>query len=945
MNSLCEDVEELEDFAFEPGEWRSWPASEWNAQLLLYCFVRDQGRRSCDPLRATLSDLPLLVKDQRADAEAIAQTLVQKLRWQARQNDRDLLSQLAVACRGQRLQPKREPTFFAFLWVTCLIAHGYPDASAQGRFWDRFFNVFPRANPAHRASIDEAWELLSDWLELDHNFKGFPYIKLELPPVDTWQPHITHSWNLAFPSLRDRQQLQRALNALQGQITPWQATNPFLVEALLHQQQFSPALTARLTSLHQHLASEQPPAARTVELLERELQCQSRPSADATEPSRQQPSGPSRPRGYGSLLLLWTDDAMGVLLLSRSGQPTPAGLEVTRQSPWLPGEALLVPVDPVDPDFAPFDAGSLAIDPSAELLPALEPLLTRGLLPFALDPQLKLPRLVFDKSCGPVTHLLVRHDLVPRFLNQFSADPVDTNEEHWQCFVPNAAEALNVWQFPEPSVQDQRQDASRLSLCSGVPLQQGQGFLASGLGLPSVRVHGPLPALKVAMLSASGELIDYTPAHPQLDAGQPQLWQPVAAERKRPDISSGAGRVLAFFSTAPTIERTLSLSALASRVPFRRTEPLICREHWGRHLGPTLLTDERPAPAQPPPAEALDWSRDRLNARVPGVNQLFEQQMLDGLSALFQRRAAISRRDFQQLHDTLLSQPEHWPRFSEAVLRSWCEGGWIEEGLEPRRGQWCIQPIDPRLVRLEGGRAQLVGLLSSRGLVELLAHANSLNMDVEDVPPSCPHLPRGWRFTGRCDELAQRMGLQIVEMHEWVEPPHSRAWLFEQCEDGDGYRWPSGLGFQMATDRICGRRGSGYHVSRFLDPDLRAPVSLSIDRERSRYGRRRWHSYSARGGDPFTSCHRNRAALHALLEATNGLWPFWIAESMAGRIERLYDAEAYLPLPIGRYAALMGRRMPGPTRQQPQAHTYAYHVDEEFLRVQRDTLNLPLTSP
>jgi len=285
MDSFHQDIEELEAFAFEPGDWRDWQAPEWNRQLLLYCFVRDQGRRSSDPLSATLSDLPLLVKDHRADPDVIAQALVQKLRWQARQNDRDLLSQLAFGCRSQRFNPKREPTFFAFLWVTCLIAHGYPDASAQGRFWDRFYKVFPKANPAYRASIDEAWELLSDWLELDRHFKGFAYTKLELPPVDNWQPHITHSWNLAFPSLRDRQQLQRALSPLKGQFLPWQATNLFLVEALLHQQ-FSPALTAQLTSLQQHLASGQPPAARTVELLERELQRQPRPDAAAPRATR-----------------------------------------------------------------------------------------------------------------------------------------------------------------------------------------------------------------------------------------------------------------------------------------------------------------------------------------------------------------------------------------------------------------------------------------------------------------------------------------------------------------------------------------------------------------------------------------------------------------------------------------------------------------------------------
>lgn len=160
-----------------------------------------------------------------------------------------------------------------------------------------------------------------------------------------------------------------------------------------------------------------------------------------------------------------------------------------------------------------------------------------------------------------------------------------------------------------------------------------------------------------------------------------------------------------------------------------------------------------------------------------------------------------------------------------------------------------------------------------------------------------------------------------------MEDPHSAAWLFEQCEDCDGFPWPSGLGFQVATERICGRRGPQYHVSPILKHGMRAPVSLRIDRERSRYGRRRWHNHSPNGGATFTSCPRNR-----------------VAERRLARIERLYDAEAYLPLPIGCSAALIGRRMPGPTRQKAHEHTYCYHVDETFLRIQDDTVNLPLTS-
>lgn len=39
-------------------------------------------------------------------------------------------------------------------------------------------------------------------------------------------------------------------------------------------------------------------------------------------------------------------------------------------------------------------------------------------------------------------------------------------------------------------------------------------------------------------------------------------------------------------------------------------------------------------------------------------------------------------------------------------------------------------------MRLPGGRAQLVGLLPSRGLVQLLAQAHRLGMVVEGLPPA-----------------------------------------------------------------------------------------------------------------------------------------------------------------------------------------------------------------
>lgn len=131
--------------------------------------------------------------------------------------------------------------------------------------------MFPKTDSVYRFCIDQAWELLSNWMEDGQTFQGLPCSQLELPPVDTWQPHITHSWKLAFPSPRDRQVLQRALAPFRSQIMPFQDSNPALVERLLRQQELSSALARCVIILHQCLAAGKPPRARTVELLERQL--------------------------------------------------------------------------------------------------------------------------------------------------------------------------------------------------------------------------------------------------------------------------------------------------------------------------------------------------------------------------------------------------------------------------------------------------------------------------------------------------------------------------------------------------------------------------------------------------------------------------------------------------------------------------------------------------
>jgi hypothetical protein len=361
-------------------------------------------------------------------------------------------------------------------------------------------------------------------------------------------------------------------------------------------------------------------------------------------------------------------------------------------------------------------------------------------------------------------------------------------------------------------------------------------------------------------------------------------------------------------------------------------------------LGPITLRRSDPA-AITPSEESVTWAQKRLRSSDLNVNLEFEQQMLEVLSAVFQRRPSIKRQEFFDLYAQLRNKPDEWPRFTDAVLRGWCEGGWLEEGVERGHGAWRIQPVDPRFVGLPGGGLQLVGLVSTRRLVRVIATAYQLGSRVQTVQPSCADMPRGWRFYGADAVLADACGLPAVAVDAWVGDPSTHDWVIHSVLPCDSPSWPLGAKSATTNDSVCGRRGLDYHwkPSPPLPEGGRAPINLKIDLETSRHGCRRWHSRDTDRDLVFTSCHRNRAALHALVVATNGLWPFGFTDPIAGQLDRLYDAEAYLPLPLARYTALTGSKMPGPTRLRPQDHTYRYSIDRDFKTKQNQSKFLPLT--
>ena len=685
------------------------------------------------------------------------------------------------------------------------------------------------------------------------------------------------------------------------------------------------------------------------------------PAPPSTPPAQPEAAATPRPdaaaeahrrKAYGPLVLKFTDASFSVLLLPSANGPLPDGLIPQQDCPWLPGHPVLVTRDHDDPEIGAIDAGFLAIEQGLDqaqmqgqaLVPELQPWLARGLLPFALDPLLQLPRLVHRASAGPISHVLVREAQANVFQERFGGTGFDVDSDLWLGFQLDPEEAGQFWRGLDQPPDHSREQAPRLSTRGGVAMVDRRGFLATGLGLPLLTAPLVCELERVQLQLADGLVLDYSRSSQDGDNADRQIWQPSPADRRRVALAEGPARFTGWLADGSSLQRTIQLTALPERVRFQRVHPIAYREDWGLPLGPLELPEPSSSRASPSPA-ALRWARQRLNSGDANVNALFEQQMLESLSALFQRRASLQRRDFLRLYAQLRNKPDEWPGFPESVLRGWCEGGWLEEGVEQRSGRWRLQPVDPRLVRLPGGGLQLVGLLSARRLVAVLAVARELGLTIRSVAPSCADMPRGWRFHGAVDQLGPACGLPVVDSGDWVPDPSAQAWIIEDPLQSDSPSWPIGLQSRRTSEPVCGRRGEHHwKPAQPLPEGHRASIHLRIEAETSSYGKRRWHSHDPATETVFSSCHRNRVALHALVVATDGLWPFGFTDSDIGQIDRLYDCEAYLPLPLARWAALTGRTMPGPTRHQPADHTYRYHVSASLRSHQLRSRFLPLTS-
>jgi hypothetical protein len=924
----------------EPRAWSTWNAEQWNQRLLLFCFVQEADAPPWQGIRASEDDLLVLTGDSETTPAVLAMALKRALALQA-SNHQEVLTPAALMARQVQLflpTPAKLPPFFAFLWFTCLVAHGFPDPQMEGRFHRRFEELFGANQERHLSALPDAWEKLIRWLALDGIFSGAPHRSLQLRPIPGNARLIGHSWTLSFPRLADRRLLLEHLSNDQArghQLDPW---SPSFISRLQQVSAFSHDFRNELKVHAEGLRTDPDLDSWFTGFLLAEIEQLFRLREGPEELTAATRCGPLLLRGYGR--------AIGVLLLGDGLTAHEiASFKRVDGKPWgVEHTELLVPRDPEDPLYAAYDAGSLAIDPCDSPLSSLQPLLNRGLLLFRRDPLLDQLRLVLGVPSGPISHALVRDAHAEPFLETFGGESLPCEEEGWHCLRGFTASTDQLRRFPSLASRN-RTERPQLIPLGGLRLERG--FLATGAGLPEVSVRGPHTPRAVLLLTPENRSIDYGIPTPEPDGSAEVVeptnrWAPKHRGRGIPAFQTGEARLMAIFDEAPSLECRINLDRVAPRPTFQQGDPLHRREDWGLILGPTRLghitsRQEPQAPSEPYWQEA----RHTLN-NGQGCNPGFEEQMLEALCATFQRKAQIQDFTFVELFRRLGSMSTERPAFVWDLLRAWVEGGWLDQGLSLRRGQWRLQPVEPRLVVLAEDRLQLVGLLPSVALVQLVGHALELGLTVEAIPPACPLLPRGWRFQGdHCAALGVCSQLPLVDREAWVPDPLPISWQVEPCEC-DHTDWPSLPLPSLSSAPIRGNRNGEHReiggVVRSYE--LMAHSRTRIQVEKGYYGRRRWHSEDHAGR--FTSCHRNRVALHSINEATDGFWPFGIASG--NTVLRLYDADAHLPLPIGRFAALVGAAMPGPDLPNDWTkHTYRYRFDPATIASFRGDCRIPLT--
>ena len=185
--------------------WREWTYWDWNLKLLIHCFSKNAEAGVVERIEARPRELLLPTGAEEHELNDVMDAFI----WTLRGCLPIHRVSFASFCLDGPWTPEspEPPPFFAMLWMTCLVAHGYPDESTE-------FHKRVKAILGKKTKLDSLpllWHRLRAWLERSSGLFGLKQLKL--PSNVGHRTDIGHSWFLTFPHYRDRNRLNELLRA------------------------------------------------------------------------------------------------------------------------------------------------------------------------------------------------------------------------------------------------------------------------------------------------------------------------------------------------------------------------------------------------------------------------------------------------------------------------------------------------------------------------------------------------------------------------------------------------------------------------------------------------------------------------------------------------------------------------------------------------------------
>lgn len=201
-------------------DWRSWQLPEWNERLVVHFFGRRPGEDSpVVALLTTPEELARVTGDVTADPSDVRDSFIARLR-EAIGPNRSLFDDAANYQHWPRPPPpERVPRFVSHLIFSCIAAsESSEELASEGSYLLRLRELAGGSLPDYTLQwLPTLWGNLAAWLAA--NARQFRALRLPDPGGYT---RIGHSVKLAFPDRRDQRVLSEILDraGLQGHEPP-----------------------------------------------------------------------------------------------------------------------------------------------------------------------------------------------------------------------------------------------------------------------------------------------------------------------------------------------------------------------------------------------------------------------------------------------------------------------------------------------------------------------------------------------------------------------------------------------------------------------------------------------------------------------------------------------------------------------------------------------------